>query len=280
MRIHCWGSRGSVTVSGEKYKKYGGDTTCIEVESDNGDLIIIDAGTGIRMLGNKLVETKDQRDINLLLTHAHWDHLSGFPFFKPIYMENNTIRIYGPQATRDSLKSIISKTMTYPYFPIEFENVSADITFLEMDNSGLKIGPVSVETIPISHPNQGCGYKLTEGDKKFVFLTDNEFTHAHAGGLKFDDYREFSEGADLLVHDAEYTREEYAYTKGWGHSVYLDTLELAMKANVKRLGLFHLNQDRSDEEADKMLADCTRIISENGSNLDCFMVKTGMDLDL
>jgi phosphoribosyl 1,2-cyclic phosphodiesterase len=278
MRVHCWGSRGSVPVSGRDYLKYGGDTTCIEVESAGGDLIIIDAGTGIRVLGNKLLSAKDKRSITLLLTHAHWDHLSGFPFFKPIYMKDTKISIYGPEHVRDSLKHIISKTMSYPYFPVEFDKTSADIKFV--DEGSLGVGPIKISSVPLSHPNQGSGYRLDEGDKSFVFITDNEFTHPHEGGLKFEDYRDFSRGADLLIHDAEFKREEYDRVKGWGHSVYDDALELALAAGAKKFGLFHLNQDRTDADADLMLEECRRKAALKDPKLECVMVAAGMDFTL
>ncbi|MBE9531428.1 MAG: MBL fold metallo-hydrolase [Proteobacteria bacterium] len=280
MLIRCWGSRGSISVSGKDFQKYGGDTTCLEVVSNKNDLVILDAGTGIRLLGNRLVAEGDKRVINILLSHAHWDHLAGFPFFKPIYMKDYRIRIFGPLSTQESLRSIISKTMSHPYFPIEFEDISADITFHEMDHSAVDIGAFQVEAIPLSHPNQGFGYKFSEDGKSFVFLTDNELTHQHEGGKEFKDYVEFAKDVDLLIHDAEYTREEYALTKGWGHSVYLDTLDLALKANVAQFGLFHINQDRTDNAEDKIVEDCKRIVAEKGSKLRCFAVASGMEIKL
>ena len=280
MLIRCWGSRGSISVSGEDFLKYGGDTTCIEVVSDSGDLIVIDAGTGIRCLGNRLARN-GTRDIHMLLTHAHWDHLSGFPFFKPIYRKESRISIYGPQPTQDSLKRIISKTMTAPNFPIELEDISADISFLGMGLKGYSIGSVNISTIPLSHPNQGVGYRLEEDGRSFVFLTDNELTFRHPFGLGYDDYKRFCTGADLLYHDAEYKREEYeSETKGWGHSVYLDTLNLALESNVKTLGLFHQNQDRTDSQVDEMVRDCKDVIRQKGSKLECFAVAAGTEVKI
>jgi phosphoribosyl 1,2-cyclic phosphodiesterase len=280
MVIRCWGSRGSIAVSGCDYIKYGGDTTCIEVQTGSGDLVIIDAGTGIRLLGNRLVSESPRR-INLLLTHAHWDHLSGFPFFKPIYSKDSEIRIHGPQNTQDSLKRIISKTMTAPYFPIEFEDINADISFLNMKHKDYSIGSVNINTIPISHPNQGVGYKLEENGKSFVFLTDNELTFHHPFGLGYDDYVKFCKGADILFHDAEYTREEYDnHTSGWGHSVFLDTLQLALDAGVKSLGLFHQNQDRTDAQVDRMVEECRALVKKQGSSLEVFAVAAGMEMTL
>ncbi|HEY4706325.1 MAG TPA: MBL fold metallo-hydrolase [Thermodesulfobacteriota bacterium] len=280
MLIRCWGSRGSISVSGKEFLKYGGDTTCIEVESASGDLIVIDAGTGIRCLGNRLAKN-GARNIHLLLTHAHWDHLSGFPFFKPIYRKESRISIYGPQPTQDSLKRIISKTMTAPNFPIELEDINADISFLGMGLKGYSIGSVNISTIPLSHPNQGVGYRLEEDGRAFVFLTDNELTFRHPFGLGYDDYKRFCAGADLLYHDAEYKRAEYeSETKGWGHSVYLDTLDLALESGVKALGLFHQNQDRTDSQVDEMVADCREVIRQKGSKLECFAVASGTEVKI
>lgn len=277
MLIRCWGSRGSITVSGTEYIKYGGDTTCIEVVSDDGDLIIIDAGTGIRRLGNRLVAEGRHGRISLLLTHAHWDHLSGFPFFKPIYMSDSEITIYGPQPTQVSVKSIISKTMSSPYFPIELEDINASITFLGMGNKDYSIGPVNISTVPLSHPNQGVGYRLEEGGRSFVFLTDNELSYHHPTGLDYNGYVEFASGADLLFHDSEFNREEYRSTEGWGHSVYLDTVKLAMDARVGTLGLFHHNQERTDREVEAIEKECRKVIKENGSGLKCVAVGAGME---
>ncbi len=279
MIIRCWGSRGSIAVSGKEYIRYGGDTACVEVISNAGDIIIIDAGTGIRALGNELVSNK-KRVINLLLTHAHWDHLSGFPFFKPIYHKNWTIRIFGTQPTQNSLKKIISKAMTAPYFPVEFEDINAKITFLGMGNKGYQIGSVKITTIPLSHPNEGAGYRLEEDGKSFVFLTDNELEYRHPRGLNYEDYVEFSKDADLLFHDSEYTRSEYRKTRKWGHSIYLDTLRLALDANVKAFGLFHHNQERTDKQVKEIEKDCRRIIARKGSRMKCFAVATGTKVRL
>jgi len=277
MLIRCWGARGSISVSGKEYLKYGGDTTCIEVVSDSGELIIIDAGTGIRALGNRLSMEKT-RKIHLLLTHAHWDHPSGFPFFKPIYKKESEIKVYGPQTTQDSVRHILSKAMSAPYFPVELSDVSANIAFHGMGTKDYNIGSVRIATIPLSHPNQGAGYRLEENGRSFVFLTDNELTHHHPTGCDYADYVNFARGANLLFHDSEYTREDYKHTKGWGHSVYLDVLNLAMEAGVGALGLFHHNQDRIDDEVDKIEADCRRIVAKEGSALKVFAVATGMEI--
>ncbi len=278
MRIRSWGSRGSIAVSGKEYLKYGGDTTCIELESDGGDTVIIDAGTGIRKLGNMLLKEKRYENINLLLTHAHWDHLSGFPFFKPLYKEDCTIRVWGPRLTQDSVKSIITKTMSPPYFPIEIGDTHAEVEFSGIESSILNIGTFNIKTIPLSHTNQGAGYRFEENGHSFVFLTDNELTLVHDGGKKYEDYVKFCEGADLLFHDAEYTPEDYKHTKGWGHTVYTDTVRLGLDAGVKTLGLIQHNQDRNDDGVDDILKESKKIVKDKSSKMEVIAVSSETEI--
>lgn len=280
MIIKCWGSRGSIPVSGEKYLKYGGDTTCIEITSNAGDIIIIDAGTGIRPLGNKLMKEGSPGKINLIFTHPHWDHLSGFPFFKPLYQKFREINVKGPRTTQESVKHIISRTMAPPYFPIELDDIHADITFDSTGPENFTIGSVCVKTIPLNHTNRGVGYRIEEDGKSFVFLTDNELGHTHPYGLMTEDYIKFCEGADLLYHDAEYTPEDYKHTRGWGHTVYLDALQLAVDSGVKSFGLFHHNQDRVDDEVDAIVEECRKVIKEKGVSLECHAVAANETIKL
>jgi phosphoribosyl 1,2-cyclic phosphodiesterase len=279
MKIHCWGSRGSVPVSGPEYLKYGGDTTCMEIVSKDGDTIIIDAGTGIRKLGNKLFKEK-QNDINIIFTHAHWDHLSGFPFFKPIYSRETSLSLYGCPFAQVSIRDLLSNSMSPPHFPVNLDDLKADIVYKGACAGAFDIGTIHVTPILLSHPNQGIGYKFVEDGKSFVFLTDNELTYKHPGGLDYQEYADFSVDADLLIHDSEYTQEEYRITKGWGHSVYKDALKLAIDAHVKQFGLFHHNQDRTDTALDGIIEECNIIINGNHATLDCFAVSAGAEIIL
>ena len=280
MLIRCWGSRGSIPVSGKEYLKYGGDTTCIELRTKDDNIVIIDAGSGIRRLGNSLVKEK-RKELNIIFTHAHWDHILGFPFFKPLYIKDTRINMLGASLAQESIKQIISKTMQAPNFPVRFEDMKAEISYIGACPEWFRIKGLSIESIHLSHPNQGMGYKFTEDGKNFVFITDNELTYIHPGGLKFEDYIEFSRGVNLLIHDSEYLPEEYnKFTKTWGHSVYLDSLTLALEAGAKRFGLFHHNQERTDEQIDSMVTDCRRIIRERGSNMECFAVAKDMEIEV
>jgi phosphoribosyl 1,2-cyclic phosphodiesterase len=280
MIIRFYGARGSIPVSGKEYLKYGGNTTCLEIRTKDDEIIIIDAGSGIRTLGHRLV-SENRFQYTMIFTHAHWDHIMGFPFFQPIYFTKTRITMYGCPFAQTSVKGMISKIMSPPNFPVRFEDIRADIVYHEACEEPFAIKSMSISPIPLSHPNQGVGYKFTEGGKSFVFLTDNELTFKHPGGVDFKDYCDFSAGADLLVHDAEFTDEEYnKRTKTWGHSVYRDALRLALEARVRKFGLFHHNQERSDEGVDEIVADCRKIVSSRNENLECFAINQGMEIRL
>jgi ribonuclease BN (tRNA processing enzyme) len=277
--IRCWGARGSIPVSGRQYLKYGGDTPCIEIRTKNDDIIIVDAGSGIRRLGHRLMEEK-KHVFTMFFTHGHWDHIMGFPFFRPIYFKNTKIAMFGCPFTQHSVKNIISVIMAAPNFPVNFEDAKANITYHETCGLEYVMNSMTITPIPLSHPNQGVGYKFSEDGKSFVFLTDNELGHKHPGGMDFDDYREFSANADLLIHDAEYDNSEYKKKKTWGHSTYRDALQLAQEAGVKRFGLYHHNQERSDQQVDAFVRDCKKIIRQDRSDMQCFAVRQDMEIEL
>ena len=279
MIIRCWGARGSIPVSGKEYLRYGGDTTCLEIRTENDEIIIVDAGSGIRRLGGRLL-SENRFHYSMLFTHAHWDHLMGFPFFKPIYVKGTTLSIYGCPFAQTSIKQMISGIMTAPHFPVSFDDLKININYHESCDIIMAFGSLNVRPIPLSHPNQGVGYKFSENGKSFVFLTDNELKYQHEGGLAYEDYVAFSQDVDFLIHDAEYLEEDYKKTKTWGHSVYRHALQLAIDAKVKKLGLFHHNQERSDEAVEAMVTDCRRIIEEQDSTLECFAVYQDMEIGL
>lgn len=275
MHIKCWGSRGSIPVSGPEYLKYGGDTTCIEIRTASNDLIIVDAGTGIRRLGNQLVE--DHCSVyHLLITHSHWDHLIGFPFFTPLYLEESNIQIYRCPFPGKFIEEIVNKMMGPPHFPVRYSDLKAKIIYIEACPSEFQIGSVTVIPISLSHPNGGCGYKFIEDGKSFVFLTDNELGYSHSNGLQPSDYAILCENADLMFHDAEYTPDEYKECIEWGHSSYVDALDMALGAGVKRLGLFHLNRERTDADMDRIVDHCQQIIEQKNATMECFGVAMDM----
>jgi ribonuclease BN (tRNA processing enzyme) len=279
MKIRCWGARGSIPVSGADYVAYGGDTTCIEIRTQDDDIIIVDAGSGIRRLGGLLLrEKRDQ--IYMVFTHAHWDHILGFPFFKPAYRKGTSIQMFGCPQAQESIQEMISRTMEAPYFPVNFQDLQADISYHEACEGSFSIKSVAVESIPLSHPNNGYGYKFIENGRSFVFLTDNELGFQHPGGLAVQDYARFARGADFLIHDAEFTPKEYRQTRTWGHSVYTEALQLALEAKVKTFGIFHHNQERSDASLDDLVKDCRRIIAEEGECMEALALSQDTEIQL
>ena len=277
MIIRCWGARGSIPVSGKDYLRYGGNTTCLEIRNNRDDILLVDAGTGIREAGNAFL-ADGRRDFTLLLTHAHWDHIMGFPFFKPLYRHDATINIWGCPFAQDSIREMLARVMSAPYFPIKYDDIHANVTYADICKETYQLGDLTITPIALSHPNQGTGYKFSEAGRNLVFLTDNELGLQHEGGLSYDNYIECCRGADLLIHDAEYLDEEYPKRRGWGHSTIEQATSLALDAGVKQLGLFHHNQERIDTEVDNLVALSRRIIRERKSSLECFAVHQAMEL--
>lgn len=279
MLIRCWGARGSVPVSGKEYVRYGGDTTCLEVVSRDGKTAIVDAGNGIRRLGNKLLK-EGHRSFHIFFTHAHWDHILGFPFFSPIYLSDSIITVYGSRSIHGNMESHLEATMKPPYFPVPYKIIKGRVVLKDLSGDPMQFGSMNISTIHLNHPNMGLGYKFEEDGKKFVFLTDNELGYKHPGGLEFEDYVRFCREADVLFHDAEYKDLEYEKTRGWGHSTFSKAVELGIAAEVKKLGLFHHNQGRTDGQMDEILSACEKKIKENGSGLNVFAVYQDMSIDL
>jgi phosphoribosyl 1,2-cyclic phosphodiesterase len=279
MIINCWGSRGSIPVSGREYFKYGGDTTCLEIRTQSGHIIIVDAGTGVRRLGKKLIEDK-RYEYHFIFTHAHWDHLMGFPFFAPLYYRRAKFWMHRCPFHSKFVETMLSKVMAPPNFPVKYTDLKAKMIYEQACPQIFEIGSVTVIPIPLSHPNSGSGYKFVEDGKSFVFLTDNELGFSHPGAATYNNYVAFAEGTDLLFHDAEYTPEEYKTYIEWGHSKYTDVLDLTHRAGVSRLGLFHLNQERTDEDMDRIVGECGKIIHKKNYNMDCFPVGRDMTFEL
>jgi phosphoribosyl 1,2-cyclic phosphodiesterase len=279
MKIKFWGTRGSIPVSGREFLKYGGSTTCLEIIDKNNDSIIVDCGTGVKDLGKEFIK-KNINKIFIVFTHQHWDHILGFPFFAPIYDDKNEIIITGCSYTTDDVRAIVSKIMQPPGFPVKFEEIDAKFKFMAMKKNGIKINNIEIIPIELSHPNGGFGYKFIEDGKTVVFLTDNELRYTHPGGRSFDEYVEFSRGADLLIADADYIDSEYEYRRTWGHSTWRDALELAISSVVKKLILFHHNQNRTDKQIDIIVNDCNREIRKAGLKIKCFGAMEGKTISI
>ncbi len=251
MVITFYGTRGSIAVANKETQKYGGNTTCLYIESNSGDAIVLDAGTGIRKLGIHLLESKKER-IYLLFTHYHWDHIQGFPFFVPIFLKNSVIDIYGSKK-EITAKKALTYQMTRPYFPAALAGLPAKITFRELKKR-IKIGDMVVQTIVNNHPDYTLGLKFTEGKNIFVFLTDNEL-FAKNSNTPYRKFVDFVKGANFFIHDAQYTDEIYENRVGWGHSTYNQVMQLAKDSGVKNVIFTHHDHTSTDQFIDKELKD-------------------------
>lgn len=281
MKIHFWGTRGSIAVPGKDTTLYGGNTTCLELTLQNERKVIIDAGTGIRALGDRLLAESERVSIHLLITHIHWDHVLGFPFFAPIYKPSSEIFIDGYPTCMKGLKYTFDNKMGDGFFPVQFNDLSAKIHYVEQLGEGvLEIDDTRIDSIMLQHPQGGFGFRFQEGNKTLVFLTDNELRKDAWTGRSPENYVAFCKGADILIHDAQYTPQEIPDRRGWGHSNYEDAIDLARRADVKRLVLFHHDPSRADVELQSIEDRCRELAHEKNSTMAVEAAKENSDLVL
>lgn len=294
MKVKFWGVRGSIPCPGKDTSKYGGNTSCVEVVG-GGDVIIVDAGTGIRMLGLELAARKKPLRIHLLITHTHWDHIQGFPFFMPIYAPGNEVFIYGPRALDKSLEEALMFQMQYSYFPVRGAELAAKVRFRELGEETLTLGGIEVSTKTMNHPIRVLAYKFHRGGKTAVYTGDNEpyydvvaerSDRSDTGVRRRTEFTEdcnrkvsdFCRGADLLVADAQYTDEEYQTKRGWGHSSVSHVVRLAREGAVRKLALFHHEPTHDDRALDRIEKDARARLRKDGCKV--VMAREGLTLDM
>jgi phosphoribosyl 1,2-cyclic phosphodiesterase len=284
MEITIYGCRGSLPTPGPATQRYGGNTTCVKVCSDSGETTIIDAGSGLHNLGKELCAAGNGKRVRFFFTHAHWDHLLGFPFFRPAYRSDFTLTFCSGPHAQDTIRNYLSHQMQAPFFPVEMDALSATMVF-HCDNPCHEdrfccFGDLQVKAFPVNHSNGGFGYRIVENGKTFAFAPDNELGFHHPDGPDRAEFVKLFTGADLLIHDAQYTTADYQQTRGWGHSTFSEAVDLAIDAGVKRLGLFHHDPDRSDDDLDRQVELCRERICAAGRDIDCFAAREGMVLQL
>lgn len=292
MKVRFYGVRGSLPTPGPATVRYGGNTACLELMlPDSDQIFIVDAGTGIRELGGKLAAKRD-KVINIFISHTHWDHIHGFPFFVPIYMPHHKINVYGP--TSDSLdislQDVLTKQMEYTVFPVRFGDLQAAISYSAVKKETIRIGETEITAHPLNHPVLTLGYRFVHKGRTFVYQSDHEpfynlfSAEAEEAGNFIDELNreiiEFSRNADMLVADAMYTPEEYETHRGWGHSSTYHVLDRAIASNVKRLVLFHHDPSHSDEFMDKCLENVRAEAKRRGSNVEVYVATEGQEFDL
>jgi CheY-like chemotaxis protein/phosphoribosyl 1,2-cyclic phosphodiesterase len=291
MRVRFWGTRGSLPKPGPTTLRYGGNTSCVEARTADGTLIVLDCGTGAHGLGLALSESTPQPVRgHLLITHTHWDHIQGFPFFAPLFVRGNEWDIYAPGGLGQQLEATLAGQMEYTYFPVTLAQCGATIRFHDLSERPFEVGTVRVSPRYLNHPALALGYRLEADGAVLVYAVDHE-PHARdragpAGGAREgspahrEDQRhvEWLAGADLVIHDAQYTVEEYPRRTNWGHTPAEWAVDYALAAGAKRLALFHHDPQRDDAGLDGLLKICRRRAA--GSGLDVFAAAEGQVVEL
>jgi phosphoribosyl 1,2-cyclic phosphodiesterase len=286
-RVKFWGVRGSIPSPGPDTVFFGGNTACVELRAD-GELIILDAGSGIRALGHALDAEYGAASIEatVLITHTHWDHIQGFPFFLPAYAAKNRLRILGYEGARDGLAATLAGQMESPYFPIALKEMPGNIVIEELKDLSFRIGGVRVDACFSNHPGVCVGYRLFTRAGSVVYLPDNESGRDEPDAVSVrprtieQNLTRFAEDADVLICDSQYTSEEYQSHLGWGHGCVDDVVRFAIRAKVRRLILFHHDPAHDDRCISGMLLHARALAEEAGSQLRIDAAREGEVLTL
>jgi phosphoribosyl 1,2-cyclic phosphodiesterase len=263
LKVRFWGTRGTRPTPGPRTLRYGGNTTCVEVRDSRDRLLIIDSGSGIAELGATL-SGNGPLELFLLITHTHWDHIQGFPFFGPNFVPGTRITVVGPAGSIKSLQGAFADQMDPAYFPLRLDQVPADLEFVEVPSGEtFTVGDMRVTPHEMNHPIVTLGYRIEESGSSFVFATDNELCLTTPDACA--SLSEWCQGADLLAHDAQYSAEEYPGHEGWGHSTYDEALSLAEGAGVHRLAFVHHDPLHSDADIDALVEDAMGRHQASGS---------------
>ncbi len=280
LQVRFWGVRGSIAVPGPNTLRYGGNTACLEVRCGK-QVIILDAGTGIRELGKQLEAEFNGHPgrVTILITHTHWDHIQGFPFFAPAYNPRHRIQILGWRGSRAGLKRTVTAAVESPYFPVALREMPSSITVKDVRASEFRLGPVRVTTTRLNHPGGGVAIRLANRQATLAYVTDHEVSFEDGAGRNRS-MRDLVQGVDVLVHDAQYTTAEYPKRVGWGHSSVESAVRVAAEARVGRLILFHHEPERDDDQMDALVAEARAFARALGSNVPVDAAREGMSLDI
>lgn len=295
-KVKFWGVRGSIPCPGPNTARYGGNTSCIQIKTDQDYQIIIDCGSGMRDLGASLMSDpgiKKPLKIFIFLTHTHWDHIMGLPFFTPIYVPGTDITIHGPVTFEDEpIDKIVGGQLTYRYFPVRQDELNSDLKFKALKEGSMELpGGIKVSYIYLNHPIMCLGYRFEYQGKvfstcydhePFINLFEDDPENREEGEIVAEESNkkvtEIYTNADLMVHDSQYTSIEYEKFKGWGHSTYKYAINQAISAGVKKLALFHHDPSRTDAQLDQVKQTMQQAYASK--NIDIFPAYEGMEVDL
>ena len=283
--VRFWGTRGSIATPGPATVKYGGNTACTEVRCGQ-HLLILDAGTGIRMLGLSLQEEFEGRRLkgHIFVGHTHWDHIQGFPFFAPAFNADNEFTIYSLHGAEKPLERIFRGQMDSDYFPVRMTDMKANLKFSELE-SDVDLGGPRVSYVFLNHPGLAVGFRIRFEGRSLTYISDHESygrlnpegQHPNPMDLEIE---QFAANTELLISEAQYTEEEYEEKRGWGHSSFLDVLERAAHARAKALAVFHHDPSHEDQFLDNVEAYCNQTVQERNYGFRCFLAREGMTVEL
>ncbi len=282
--VHYWGVHGTLPVPGPRYARYGGNTSCVSVDVGGEPLYVFDCGSGIKGLSDRIMTTPTTRfSARIFISHTHWDHINTVPFFTPLYLRGNQIEIFGPYQGDLTIERAISAQMESVYFPVTVREFGARLMFRDLREESLEFGPVRIDTMLLRHPGYCLGYKLTCRNRNICYITDNELylpTHPQHDARYVQNLANFVRGADVLITDTTYRDHEYPSKVDWGHSCVSQVAELAARAEVKRLHLFHHDPDQTDDDIDIKLNETRAALERLGSKVVCEAPAEGSDLVL
>lgn len=288
--VKFWGTRGSIPTPGHKTRRYGGNTSCVEIRIDDR-LFICDGGTGLRELGVDLSSRADRLEAHLFFSHTHWDHIQGFPFFTPAYSPKSELHVYDVKQNDDRVQRLLLGQMHSEYFPVSFNDLGSTIRFSHLSDGEKSIDGVVVKYFEQVHPGRSFAYSFQKDGRKVVYATDSELDQHIENRSSADrdpalqrrlpkDVVAFVAGADLLIADGQYTDDEYPKKIGWGHPRASTVVDLAVQAGVKQLALYHHDPMHSDAFVDDVVLRCRKRASAAGSHLVVFGAREGLELKL
>ena len=277
--VDFWGVRGSVPSPGPTTTRYGGNTSCVSITADD-KILILDAGTGIRNLGSAII-SKPDLEIFVIVTHSHWDHIQGFPFFTPIYQPNRPVHMFPTLHKKNVVLASLIDQMDGAHFPITPDQVPSNFNFVtENPLEFLESNGFHLEMVPMNHPGKAFGYKIRIDDKVICYFTDNEIDPPYEKSIELNELTNQCRNADILIHDAQYTEDDMPLKHGWGHSLISQVTELGKSAEVKNLVYYHHDPERTDDLLDKELEKAAKTLKENGSSVQPYFAYEGLKLTL
>jgi phosphoribosyl 1,2-cyclic phosphodiesterase len=278
MRVIFHGVRGSVPAPGPQTSRYGGNTSCVEVRLSDDSTLALDAGTGLRELGKKLVSENRASPVHLFLSHTHWDHVMGLPFFAPLYDKNNHLLVY-PLAN-EGQERFQRNIFDDIHFPVSVNDIPSKVEFAKPEGDVWRVGSARVTRIQLNHPGGAQGFRVDDDDgTSMAYLTDNEIG-AGKTVVSVDDLARFSDGVNLLIHDSQYVPADMPHKRGFGHSLVEDVLKLGQYAKPRELVLFHHDPDRSDDALDKIGSEAKKWLAEHAKHVGLLVAHEGLALEL